>query len=213
MEPIKFHNVSLLQISKVHPAGMSSCPWVGPLGPPWALGVHVKFFSPESDILNLSYQWLWGVRGWCEKKLLLVASMGYLSIKILTNKFSKIPKFSLQKWVECEMKKKIKTLSAHRFLKVELVPQFRKLLNVWHIQNLEQPFLIWACNCLVKFWRSPKNFKIQKFLWKIRNHLSKKNSPQKILDFEIFWTSSKFDEAIAGPNQKRLLQILDMSYI
>ena len=32
------------------------------------------------------------------------------------------------------------------------------------IQNLEQPFLIWACNCLVKFWRSPKNFKIQNFL-------------------------------------------------
>ena len=60
---------------------------------------------------------------------------------------------------------------------------------------------------------SPKNFKSQNFLWKIRNHLSKKNSPQKILDFEIFWTSSKFDEAIAGPNQKRLLQILDMSYI
>ena len=128
-------------------------------------------------------------------------------------KNSKIPKFSRQKWVECEMKIFFKTLSAHRFLKVDLVPQFRKLLNVWHIQNLEQPFLIWACNCLVKFWRSPKNFKIQKFLWKIRNHLSKKNSPQKILDFEIFWTSSKFDEAIAGPNQKRLLQILDMSYI
>ena len=58
-----------------------------------------------------------------------------------------------------------------------------------------------------------KNFKIQKFLWKILNRYSKKNSLQKILDFEIFWTSSKFDEAIAGPNQKRLLQILDMSYI
>ena len=45
-------------------------------------------------------------------------------------KNSKIPKFSCQKWVECEMKKKFKTLSAHRFLKLELVPQFRKLLNV-----------------------------------------------------------------------------------
>ena len=45
-------------------------------------------------------------------------------------KKSKVPKFSHQKWVECEMKKKIKTLSAHRFLKVELVPQFRKFLNV-----------------------------------------------------------------------------------
>ena len=42
----------------------------------------------------------------------------------------KIQKFSRQKWVECEMKKKIKTLSAHHFLKVELVPQIRKLLNV-----------------------------------------------------------------------------------
>ena len=83
---------------------------------------------------------------------------------------SKIPKFSRQKWVECETKFFFKTLSAHRFLKVDLVPQFRKLLNVRHIQNLEQPFLIWACNCLVKFWRSPKNFKIQNlfggiFLW------------------------------------------------
>ena len=75
----------------------------------------------------------------------------------------KIPKFSRQKWVECEIKKKFKTLSAHHFLKVELVPQFRKLLNVWHIQNLEQPFLIWASNCPVKFWRSPKNFKFQNF--------------------------------------------------
>ena len=38
-------------------------------------------------------------------------------------------------------------------------------------------------------------------------------SQRKIFNFEIFWTSSKFDAAIAGPNQKRLLQILDMSYI
>ena len=125
--------------------------------------------------------------------------------KIWRKKNSKIPKFSRQKCAECEMKIFFKTLSAHRFLKVELVPQFRKFLNVWHIQNLEQPFLIRACNCLVKFWRSPKIFKIQKFLWKILNRLSKKNFPPKILDFEIFWTSSKFDEAIAGPNQKRLL--------
>ena len=78
--------------------------------------------------------------------------------------FSKIPKFSHQKRVECEIKNKFKTLSAQSFLKIKLVPQFRQFLNVWHIQNLEQPFLIWACNCLVKFWRSPKNFKIQNFL-------------------------------------------------
>ena len=84
------------------------------------------------------------------------------------------------------MKKKIKTLSAHRFLKVELVPQFRKFLNVWHIQNLEQPFLIWACNCLVKFWRSPKNFKIRKFLWKILNRLSNKNSPNFLCTFKKY---------------------------
>ena len=36
-------------------------------------------------------------------------------------------------------------------------------------------------------------------------------SQRKFFNFEIFWTSSKFDAAIAGPNQKRLLQILDMS--
>ena len=119
--------------------------------------------------------------------------MGYLSIKILTQKNSKIPKFLRQKWAECEMKFFFKTLSAHRFLKVELSPQFRKFLNVWHIQNLEQPFLIWACNCLVKFWRSPKNFKIQKFLWNILNRLSKMNSLQKnfwfwnFLDFAKIW--------------------------
>ena len=38
----------------------------------------------------------------------------------------------------------------------KLVPQFRQFLNVWHIQNLEQPLLIWAGNCGVKgcskFW-------------------------------------------------------------
>ena len=84
------------------------------------------------------------------------------------------------------MKFFFKTLSAHRFLKVELSPQFRKFLNVWHIQNLEQPFLICACNCLVKFWRSPKNFKIQKFLWKLCNHLSKKNFPQKFWILKFF---------------------------
>ena len=38
-------------------------------------------------------------------------------------------------------------------------------------------------------------------------------SQRKIFNFKIFWTSSKFDAAIASPNQKRLLQILDMSYI
>ena len=38
--------------------------------------------------------------------------MGYLSIKILTKKKSKIPKFSRQKWVEGAIKKKLKTLSA-----------------------------------------------------------------------------------------------------
>ena len=136
-------------ISKVLLKGMSNHP-------------HFEIFWTSSKI--------WRIRIFfskfkisCEKKLLLVSSMGYLSTKILTKKNSKIPKFSRQIWVECEMKKKIKTLSAHRFLKVELVPQFRKFLNVWHIQNLEQPFLIWACNCLVKFWRSPKNFKIQNF--------------------------------------------------
>ena len=99
----------------------------------------------------------------CEKKLLLVSSMGYLSIKILTKKKFQNSKIFMSKMGRVWNEKKIKTLSAHRFLKVELVPQFRKFLNVWHIQNLEQPFLIWACNCLVKFWRSPKNFKIQNF--------------------------------------------------
>ena len=79
-------------------------------------------------------------------------------------KFPKFQNFHVKNGSSVKWKKKIKTLSAHRFLKVELVPQFRKFLNVWHIQNLEQPFLIWACNCLVKFWRSPKNFKIQNFL-------------------------------------------------
>ena len=132
---------------------------------------HVKsptFWNFLDFVKNLTHQDFFSkFKISCEKKLLLVSSMGYLSIKILTKKNSKIPKFSRQKWVECEMKKKFKTLSAHRFLKVELVPQFRKFLNVWHIQNLEQPFLIWACNCLVKFWRSPKNFKIQNFLGRI----------------------------------------------
>ena len=99
-----------------------------------------------------------------EKKLLLVSSIGYLSIKILTKKKFQNSKIFTSKMGRVWNEKKIKTLSAHHFLKVELVPQFRKFLNVWHIQNLEQPFLIWACNCLVKFWRSPKNFKIQNLL-------------------------------------------------
>ena len=43
-------------ISKVPPMGMSMGPRVESLGPPWAPGVHVKFYSPESDILDLSYQ-------------------------------------------------------------------------------------------------------------------------------------------------------------
>ena len=59
-----------------------------------------------------------------------------------------------------------------------------------------------------------KKFQISKnFMENSWSFIKKKIPPQKILDFEIFWTSSKFDKAIAGPNQKRLLQILDMSYI
>ena len=46
-----------------------------------------------------------------------------------------------------------------------------------------------------------------------KNFQNSKIFTSKIFNFEIFWTSSKFDAAIAGPNQKRLLQILDMSYI
>ena len=48
------------------------------------------------------------------------------------------------------MKIFFKTLSAHCFLKIELVPQFRQYLNVLHIQNLEQPFFIWAGNRPIK---------------------------------------------------------------
>jgi hypothetical protein len=58
-----------------------------------------------------------------------------------------------------------------------------------------------------------KNFKIQNFFWEIVNLNQERISQNFFLNFEIFWTLSKFDAAIAGPNQKRLLQILDMSYI
>ena len=42
----------------------------------------------------------------------------------------KIPKFSHQKWVECEIKKLFKKLFARSILKIKLVPQFRQFLNV-----------------------------------------------------------------------------------
>ena len=74
------------------------------------------------------------------------------------------------------------------------VPQFRQYLNVWHIQNLEQPFLIWAGNCHVKFWRSPKNFKIQTFFLKILNLDQKRIFPKKQI-LEPYLTS-----AIQGRN-------------
>ena len=132
---------------------------------------HVKsptFWNFLDFVKNLTHQDFFSkFKISCEKKLLLVSSMGYLSIKILTKKEFQNSKIFTSKMGRVWNEKKIKTLSAHRFLKIELVPQFRKFLNVWHIQNLEQPFLIWACNCLVKFWRSPKNFKIQNFLGRI----------------------------------------------
>ena len=58
-----------------------------------------------------------------------------------------------------------------------------------------------------------KKFQIQNFLGGILNLYQRRIFPQNFLNFEIFWTSSKFDAAIAGPNQKRLPQILDMLYI
>ena len=129
---------------------------------------HVKsptFWNFLDFVKNLTHQDFFSkFKISCEKKLLLVSSMGYLSIKILTKKKFQNSKIFTSKMSRVWNEKKFKTLSAHHFLKVELVPQFRKFLIVWHIQNLEQPFLIWACNCLVKFWRSPKNFKIQNFL-------------------------------------------------
>ena len=92
-----------------------------------------------------------------------------------------------------------KTLSAHCFLKIELVPQFRQYLNVWHIQNLEQPFLIWASNCRVKFWRSPKNFKIQNFFLKILNLNLERIFPQKRLMIRIYkWLQKAFSKWLMG---------------
>ena len=58
--------------------------------------------------------------------------------------------------------------------------------------------------------KKSKKFQNSKFFLKILNLNQGRISPQK---FGIFWTLSKFDAAIANPNQKRLLQILDMSYI
>ena len=170
----------------------------------------LKFFGLRQNLTLQNF--FFKIQNLMREKI-VAGAINYLSIKILTKKKIQDSKSLTSKIGRVWNQKKIKTLSAQSLLKIKLVPQFRQFLNVWHIQNLEQPFLIWACNCLVKFWRSPKNFKIQKFLWKIFNRLSKKNSPRKNFGFWNFWTSSKFDEAIAGPNQKRLLQILDMSYI
>ena len=129
---------------------------------------HVKsptFWNFLDFVKNLTHQDFFSkFKISCEKKLLLVSSMGYLSIKILTKFFFQNSKIFTSKMGRVWNEIFFKTLSAHRFLKVELSPQFRKFLNVWHIQNLEQPFLIWACNCLVKFWRRTKNFKIQNVL-------------------------------------------------
>ena len=147
--PSIFNNMICVPISKVLLKGMSNHPhfeifWTS--SKIWRIRI---FFQNSKFHVRKNCCWWhqWAIYQW----------------RFWRKKISKIPKFSRQKWVECEMKKKFKTLSAHCFLKIELVLQFRQYLNVWHIQNLEQPFLIWAGNCHVKFWRSPKNFKIQNF--------------------------------------------------
>ena len=138
--PSIFNNIICVLISKVLLMGMSNHPdfeifWT--LSKIW----RIKIFFQNSKF---------HVRKnccWCHQ-------WAIYQKKILTKFFfSKFQNFHVKNRSSVKWKKKIKTLSAHFFLKVELVPQFRKLLNVWHIQNLEQPFLIWACNCLVKFWR------------------------------------------------------------
>ena len=72
--------------------------------------------------------------------------------------FSKI---FTSKWVRSWNQKKIKNTFCLMLPEKKFAPQFRYFLNVWNIINLEYTFLIWAGNCFVKFWRSPKNFKFQ----------------------------------------------------
>ena len=72
--------------------------------------------------------------------------MGYLSIKILTIFFSKIPKFSRQKWVECEIKKKNQTIICPEFLenKINLfLPQKHAytIIFEWSLRVLESEIL------------------------------------------------------------------------
>ena len=149
--PSIFNNKICVPISKVLLKGMSNHP-------------NLEIFRTSSKIWQIRI-FFFKIQNFMWEKIVAGGINGLCINKDFDEK--KIPKFQnfhIKNGSSVKWKKKIKTLSAHRFLKVELVPKFRKFLNVWHIQNLEQPFLIWACNCLVKFWRSPKNFKIQKIL-------------------------------------------------
>ena len=75
--------------------------------------------------------------------------------------------------------------------------RIRMCYKVWYYLNCDTKIvLIWACNCPVKIWRSPKNFKnkfsftLHKSLQKSRLGDTQKKFFWNFLDFVKIWRSN-----------------------
>ena len=116
------------------------------------------------------------------KKLLLVSSMGYLSIKILMKKNSKIPKFSRQKWVECETKKN-QNIICPSFLESRIGTTIQKILKCMTYPKFGATFFDLGLQLPRQILTKSKKFQNPKFFGGNSSLINDYNFSIKIFEF------------------------------